>query len=107
MIILVANGISVCAGLFGGWVSDRIGRKRVLATAIIVQIIAVASFFPAAATADMFLIILTVAGAISGVQSRDVAAQGPACPRHAPSRCVRFYPRGVRALRARLARRLA
>ncbi|WP_167041344.1 MFS transporter [Salinibacterium sp. ZJ454] len=68
VIILVANGISVCAGLFGGWVSDRIGRKPVLAIAIIVQIIAVAAFFPAASTGSMFLIILTVAGAISGVQ---------------------------------------
>ena len=68
LVVLVANGISVGAGLFGGWVSDRIGRKPVLAIAIIVQIIAVAAFFPAAGTGNIFLIILTVAGAVSGVQ---------------------------------------
>lgn len=68
VVVLVANGISVIAGLFGGWVSDRIGRKPVLVIAIIIQIIAVACFFPVAATGNMFLIILTVAGAVSGVQ---------------------------------------
>ncbi|MEV0949004.1 MFS transporter [Promicromonospora sp. NPDC050249] len=68
VIVLVANGISACAGLFGGWLSDRIGRRKVLVIAIAVQIVAVAAFFPAAGTGDMFLVVLTVAGAISGVQ---------------------------------------
>ena len=68
VMILTANGISVAAGLLGGRFSDRVGRKPVLFIAIVAQIIAVACFFPAAATGNMALIILTVTVAISGVQ---------------------------------------
>ncbi|WP_255770713.1 MFS transporter [Pseudarthrobacter sulfonivorans] len=68
IMILVANGISVGVGLLGGFVSDRIGRKPVLVIAIIAQLIAVASFFPSAESGNIFLIVLTVTVAISGVQ---------------------------------------
>jgi MFS family permease len=67
-IVLVANGISVGFGLLGGFVSDRIGRKRVLAIAIVAQILAVAAFFPAAESGNLFLAILAVTVAVSGVQ---------------------------------------
>lgn len=67
-VVLVANGISVGIGLLGGYVSDRIGRKRVLAIAIVAQIIAVAGFFPAAESGNILLAIAAVTVAISGVQ---------------------------------------
>lgn len=66
--ILVANGISVGIGLLGGFVSDRLGRRPVLIIGIIAQLIAVASFFPAAESGNVVLIVLAVTVAISGVQ---------------------------------------
>ncbi|MCK6211617.1 MFS transporter [Georgenia sp. EYE_87] len=68
VIVLVANGVSVLFGLLGGRVSDRIGRRPVLVTAIFAQILAVVCFFPAAATGNVLLVTATVAVAISGVQ---------------------------------------
>lgn len=68
VIVLVANGVSVLFGLLGGRVSDRIGRRPVLVIAILAQILAIASFFPAAGTGSVLLVILTVAVAVSGVQ---------------------------------------
>ncbi|NJC73563.1 MHS family MFS transporter [Planosporangium thailandense] len=68
VIVLIANCVSVAAGLIGGRVSDRIGRKPVLAAAIVAQIIGVAGFFPAAASGNVALIVVTMTLAISAVQ---------------------------------------
>ncbi|MBG6238440.1 MFS family permease [Mycetocola sp. CAN_C7] len=68
LILVIGNAISVGAGLFGGWISDRIGRKPVLYIGLAAQFVALAFFFPAANTGSFTLAMLTVTVALSGVQ---------------------------------------
>jgi MFS family permease len=68
VILMVANGISVLFGLFGGWLSDRVGRKVVLNIAYVGCFLGVALFFPTADTGNVFLATLVVILALSSVQ---------------------------------------
>jgi MFS family permease len=68
LILVIGNAVSVGFGLFGGWISDRIGRKPVLYLGLALQFVALAAFFPAANTGSFFLAMLTVIAALSGVQ---------------------------------------
>ncbi|WP_157155746.1 MULTISPECIES: MFS transporter [unclassified Diaminobutyricimonas] len=68
LILMLANGISVLFGLFGGWLSDRIGRKTVLIIGTIGCFVGVALFFPIANTGSFALALLVVVLSLSSVQ---------------------------------------
>lgn len=67
-ILMIANGVSVLAGLLGGRTSDHIGRKRVLIMGAIGCVIGVALFFPAANTGQFVPSLLVITLALSSVQ---------------------------------------
>lgn len=67
-ILMIANGVSVLAGLFGGALSDRVGRKKVLLAGAFGCIVGVALFFPVADTGQFLPVLLVVTLALSSVQ---------------------------------------
>lgn len=68
LILVIANAVSVVAGLAGGLLCDRIGRKPVLLIAVVACVAAVLMFFPVADTANFGLILFVVTLSCSAVQ---------------------------------------
>jgi MFS family permease len=87
-IILVSNLLSVLAIWIGGYVADRIGRRRVLFIGSVVALAAGLAFFPAADTGSFPLVLTVVAVALSGTQFGN-AAQGALFAEAFPTR-VRY-----------------
>lgn len=68
LILMVANAVSVLFGIFGGWTSDRIGRRPVLFIGYALCLVGVALFFPAANTGSLPLILAVVMLTLCAVQ---------------------------------------
>jgi len=66
-ILMVANGISVVACLFGGWLCDRIGRKPVMLGGIAGAFVGIGLFFTVAGS-DVLVTGLIVTLVLSSVQ---------------------------------------
>ena len=67
-ILMIANGVSVAAGLVGGITSDRVGRKKVLIGGAVGCAVGVAIFFPIANLGQFLPALLVVTLALSSVQ---------------------------------------
>lgn len=87
-IIMVSNLLSVFAIWLGGYVADRIGRRRVLFIGSAIALAAGLAFFPAADTGNFPLVLTVVAVALTGTQFGN-AAQGALFAEAFPTR-VRY-----------------
>lgn len=67
-LLLGANAISVFAGIVGGRVSDRIGRRNTMLIGLVALTAFLIPLFPALDTKNLVLIVLVIAGGLSAVQ---------------------------------------
>lgn len=67
-LMVVANSISIGASLLGGWVSDRIGRKRVLFIGLAILLAFLFPFFLILDTGNWWMAAFAITGALCGVQ---------------------------------------
>lgn len=67
-IILIANLVSIPAAIFGGWASDRIGRKKTFLLGLILQAIAAGTMFPIMNSMNLPLTVAIIALALCGIQ---------------------------------------
>lgn len=75
-IVMLANCISVPACLFGGWISDRTGRKKPCLVGLVTNFVGVLLFFVFAPGTNLFLI--TAAGALALCSVQYLSAIYPA-----------------------------
>lgn len=68
MTLMIANLVSVFCGVFGGWLSDRIGRKPVMYLGCLALFVGTLGFFPAVNTGSIVLAVLAATVALGGVQ---------------------------------------
>jgi MFS family permease len=68
VILLIGNSVSVVANLFGGWISDRIGRKAVLLISAFASIPGVTLFFLLAPGGNFGVILAIVVFTLAAVQ---------------------------------------
>ncbi|HJX79425.1 MFS transporter [Glutamicibacter sp.] len=67
-ILLIANVISIPAAIFGGWASDRIGRKKTFLLGLVLQAIAAATLFPIMNSMNLVATTAIIAVALCGIQ---------------------------------------
>lgn len=66
--LMIANFVSIFAGVFGGWTSDRLGRKPIMYIGCAIMFVGVLAFFPAVNSGSMVLATIAATIALSGVQ---------------------------------------
>ncbi|NQD40495.1 MFS transporter [Glutamicibacter halophytocola] len=67
-ILLIANLISIPAAVFGGWISDKLGRKKTFLLGLLLQGIAASSLFPIMNSMNLVGTTLIIALALCGIQ---------------------------------------
>lgn len=67
-LLLIANLVSIPAAIFGGYISDRIGRKKVFIIGLTLQGIAAATMFPIMNTMNLALSTAIISVALCGIQ---------------------------------------
>lgn len=67
-ILLIANLISIPAAIFGGWASDRLGRKKTFLLGLVLQAIAAATLFPIMNSMNLVATSAIIAVALCGIQ---------------------------------------
>lgn len=67
-ILLIANLISIPAAIFGGWASDRLGRKKTFLLGLVLQAIAAATLFPIMNSMNLVATTAIIAVALCGIQ---------------------------------------
>ncbi|MCG2623683.1 MFS transporter [Arthrobacter sp. I2-34] len=68
MTLMIANFVSIFAGVFGGWTSDRLGRKPIMYIGCAIMFVGVLAFFPSVNSGSIVLAIIAATIALSGVQ---------------------------------------
>lgn len=68
MTLMIANLVSIFCGVFGGWTSDRIGRKPVMWVGCAALFLGTLGFFPAVNSGSIVLAIVAATVALGGVQ---------------------------------------
>ncbi|QPZ38262.1 MFS transporter [Paramicrobacterium chengjingii] len=66
--LMIANFVSIFCGVFGGWTSDRIGRKQVMWIGCAAMFVGSLGFFPAVNSGSLVLSIMAATVALGGVQ---------------------------------------
>lgn len=67
-IVLAANLISIPAAVFGGWLSDHIGRKKAFLIGLTLQGVAAATLFPILNSLNLALSVAIISTALCGIQ---------------------------------------
>ncbi len=67
-VILVANAVSIPAAIFGGWVSDKIGRKKAFLLGLVLQGIAAGTMFPIMNSMNIVATTAIISLALCGIQ---------------------------------------
>lgn len=67
-VILIANVVSIPAAIFGGWISDKIGRKKAFLMGLVLQGIAAGTMFPIMNNMNIVATTAIISLALCGIQ---------------------------------------
>lgn len=67
-VILIANVASIPAAIFGGWISDKIGRKKAFLMGLVLQGIAAGTMFPIMNNMNIVATTAIISLALCGIQ---------------------------------------